>query len=72
MHVCVGSLQKSVIPYKLSMGKLVGISRWQSVEDQNGDPVFSGHTYTAYVSVDNVKKSQYLYILSMGSLLAIG
>ena len=47
-------------------------SCWQSVGDQNGARVFPVHACTVYVSVDNVKKSQFRYILSMGRLLAIG
>ena len=47
-------------------------SCWQSVEDPNGARVFPVYAYTAYVAVGNVHKSRFLYILSMGELLAIG
>ena len=50
----------------------VGKSCWQSVEDQNGGRDFPIHAYTAYVSVRNVQKSPFLYILSMGKSSTIG
>ena len=48
------------------MGKLLAIG-----EDQNGGRVFYVHAHTAYASVGNVKKLQFLCILSMGKSLAI-
>ena len=52
--------------YGLSIAKLSEL-----VEDQNGDRVYPVYTYTAYVSERNVKRSPFLYILSMGKLLVI-